>query len=90
MLQLDEPDNFVVGTEETHAVREFCELAFGYAGLDYKKYVVQDQRFYRPAEVDLLIADTSKARNTFGWKPKTSFRKLIEMMVDADLKRLQQ
>jgi GDPmannose 4,6-dehydratase len=90
MLQLDAPDNFVVGTEETHAVREFCELAFGYAGLDYKKYVVQDQRFYRPAEVDLLIADTSKARNTFGWKPKTSFRKLIEMMVDADLKRLQQ
>jgi GDPmannose 4,6-dehydratase len=90
MLQLDKPDNFVVGTEETHAVREFCELAFGYLGLDYKKYVVQDQRFYRPAEVDLLISDTTKARTTLGWKPRTTFQQLVEMMMDADLKRLQQ
>jgi GDPmannose 4,6-dehydratase len=90
MLQLDKADNFVVGSEETHAVREFCEAAFGYVGLDYKKYVVQDQRFYRPAEVDLLIADATKARKTFGWKVKTTFHQLVEMMVDADLKRLQQ
>ncbi len=89
MLQLDKADNFVVGSEETHPVSEFCELAFGYVGLDYKKYVVQDQRFYRPAEVDLLIADASKSRKAFGWKPKTSFKQLVEMMVDADLKRLQ-
>jgi GDPmannose 4,6-dehydratase len=90
MLQLDKADNFVIGSEETHPVREFCELAFGYVGLDYKKYVVQDPRFYRPAEVDLLIADATKARKTFGWKIKTNFRQLVEMMVDADLKRLQQ
>jgi GDPmannose 4,6-dehydratase len=90
MLQLDKADNFVIGSEETHPVREFCELAFGHVGLDYKKYVVQDPRFYRPAEVELLIADASKAHKTFGWKIKTSFKQLVEMMVDADLKRLQQ
>jgi GDPmannose 4,6-dehydratase len=89
MLQQDKPDNFVVGTGETHAVREFCELAFGRVGLDYRAYVVQDPRFYRPAEVDLLISDPSKAKKELGWKPKVDFKQLVGMMVDADLKRLE-
>ncbi|KAF0109327.1 MAG: GDPmannose 4 6-dehydratase [Anaerolineaceae bacterium] len=88
MLQQDKPDNFVVGTGETHAVREFCELAFGRAGLDFREYVVQDPRFYRPAEVDLLISDPSRARKELGWNPKVDYKQLVEMMVDADLKRL--
>jgi GDPmannose 4,6-dehydratase len=88
MLQQDEPDNFVVGMGETHSVREFCEVAFGHAGLDYKEFVVQDERFYRPAEVDLLIADPSKARSVLGWEPSVSFKELVTMMVDADLARL--
>ena len=88
MLQQDTPDNFVIGTGETHAVREFCEIAFGHVGLDYKEFVVQDERFYRPAEVDLLISDPSKARSVLGWEPAVSFRELVTMMVDADLKRL--
>lgn len=89
MLQREAPDDFVIGTGETHSVREFCEIAFGYAGLDYKDYVVQDPRFYRPAEVDLLVADPSKANSTLGWHPDVNFKGLIEMMVDADLKALQ-
>ena len=88
MLQQDQPDDFVIGTGETHSVREFCELAFGYADLDYRDFVVQDPRFYRPAEVDLLISDASKAARILGWKPKVNFKQLVEMMVEADLDRL--
>ncbi len=89
MLQQPEPDDFVVGTGETHTVRRFCELAFGRAGLDYEKHVVVDPKFFRPAEVDLLIADPSKAREKLGWEPKTSFEELVEMMVDADIERVE-
>lgn len=88
MLQQDDPDNFVIGMGETHSVREFCEIAFGHAGLDYKEFVVQDERFYRPAEVDLLISDPSKARSKLGWEPSVSFKELVTMMVDSDIKRL--
>jgi len=88
MLQHDKPDSFVIGMGETHSVREFCEVAFGHADLDYKEFVVQDERFYRPAEVDLLISDPSKARSTLGWEPAVSFKELVNMMVDSDLKRL--
>jgi GDPmannose 4,6-dehydratase len=88
MLQQDKPDSYVVGTGETHSVREFCEIAFGRVDLDYKKYVVQDERFYRPAEVDLLISDPSKARATLRWEPSVSFPELVTMMVDADMQRL--
>ncbi len=89
MLQHHTPDNFVIGTGETHSVREFCELAFGYVGLNYEDFVVQDQRYYRPAEVDLLISDPTKAHKELGWKPKVSFKELVEMMVEADLRLLQ-
>lgn len=88
MLQHSEPDNFVVGTGETHSVKEFCEIAFSHVGLDYKDYVVQDQQFYRPAEVDLLISDPAKSRTVLGWSPKVGFANLVTMMVDADLERL--
>jgi GDPmannose 4,6-dehydratase len=88
MLQQPGPDNFVIGTGETHSVKEFCEIAFGHVGLDYKDFVVQDQRFYRPAEVDLLISDPAKARKVLGWQPKVGFAQLVRMMVDADMKRL--
>jgi GDPmannose 4,6-dehydratase len=88
MLQEDKPDTYVVGTGETHSVREFCEIAFGHVDLDYNNYVVQDERFYRPAEVDLLISDPSKARIVLGWEPAVSFKELVTMMVDADLERL--
>ena len=90
MLQQDKPDNYVVGMGEDHSVREFCEIAFGHVGLDYREFVVQDERFYRPAEVDLLIADSSKARATLGWEPAVGFRDLVTMMVDADVERLSQ
>ncbi|GAB4432702.1 MAG: GDP-mannose 4,6-dehydratase [Chloroflexi bacterium OHK40] len=90
MLQQDQPDDYVVATGETHAVREFCELAFGHVGLDYRNYVVQDERFMRPAEVDLLIGDPTKARTTLGWQPRTSFPELVRMMVDADLQLLKE
>jgi GDPmannose 4,6-dehydratase len=88
MLQQDRPDSFVIGMGETHSVREFCEIAFGRADLDYKEFVVQDERFYRPAEVDLLISDPSKARSVLGWEPAIGFRELVNQMVDADLARL--
>jgi GDPmannose 4,6-dehydratase len=88
MMQQDEPDDFVVGTGETHSVRELCEVAFGCVGLDYREYVVQDPAFFRPAEVDLLVADPAKARERLGWSPTVGFRQLVEMMVDADLARL--
>jgi len=90
MLQQDRPDDYVVATGETHSVREFCELAFGHVGLDYRDYVVIDERFMRPAEVDLLIGDSSKARAQLGWKPKTTFPELVRMMVDADLQLLKE
>ena len=85
MLQLDEPRDFVVATGETHAVRELVELAFDYVGLDWEQYVKIDERFYRPAEVDLLIGDPSQARAAIGWEPRTPFSDLVKMMVDADL-----
>jgi GDPmannose 4,6-dehydratase len=88
MLQHNEADNFVVGTGETHAVREFCEIAFGHVDLDYKEFVVQDERFYRPAEVDLLVCDPSKAHAVLGWEPQLSFKELVTIMVDKDLERL--
>lgn len=87
MLQQDEPDNYVIGTGETHSVREFCEIAFSHVGLDYKEHVVVDERFYRPAEVDLLISDPSKARTQLKWEPEVSFKKLVTMMVDSDVAR---
>jgi GDPmannose 4,6-dehydratase len=88
MLQQDQPDNYVIGTGETHSVREFCEIAFSHADLDYKEFVVRDEKFYRPAEVDLLISDPSKARVALKWEPAISFKELVTMMVDADLTRL--
>jgi GDPmannose 4,6-dehydratase len=87
MLQQKEPDDFVVGTGDTRSVRELCEVAFNHVGLDYRKYVVQDPKFLRPAEVDLLVADASKAKSKLGWQPRVSFHELIRMMVDADLER---
>jgi GDPmannose 4,6-dehydratase len=85
MLQQDEPGDFVVSTDETHSVRELCEVAFGHAGLDWERHVVIDEKFFRPAEVDLLVGDSKKARTTLGWKPKVAFPELVRMMVDADL-----
>ena len=90
MLQQDQPDDYVVGTGSTHSVQEFCEVAFSYVGLDWHDYVVQDPRFMRPAEVDLLVADPSKAKRVLNWEPSVSFETLIKLMIDADLKRLQQ
>jgi GDPmannose 4,6-dehydratase len=88
MLQQNEPGDFVIGTGQTHSVREFCEIAFGHVGLDYRDYVVQDPRFYRPAEVDLLVSDPSKANNLLDWCPSMNFEELIHTMVEADLKRI--
>lgn len=86
MLQQKEPDDFVIATGETHSVRDFCELAFRRAGLNYQDHVVLDDRFVRPAEVDLLLGDASKAEQKLGWKPKTNFEELVNLMVDSDLK----
>jgi len=88
MLQQPEPDDYVIATGETHSVRDLVETAFRHVGLDWQEYVVTDPAFVRPAEVDLLIGDASKAKSKLGWTPKTTFRQLIELMVDADLKRL--
>jgi GDPmannose 4,6-dehydratase len=85
MLQQGEPGDYVVSTDTTHSVREFCEVAFGHVGLDWEQHVVLDERFVRPAEVDLLIGDSSKSRATLGWKPKVDFEELVTTMVDADL-----
>jgi GDPmannose 4,6-dehydratase len=90
MLQQDHPEDYVVGMGATHKVRELCEVAFSYAGLDYHDYVVEDPKFKRPAEVDLLISDPSKAQRKLGWKAEVSFTELVKMMVDADMKRLSQ
>lgn len=88
ILQQDQPDDYVICTGKTHSVREFCEAAFAHVGLNYEDYVVQDERFYRPAEVDLLVGDPAKAREKLGWKPCVSFAELVQMMVDADLQYL--
>jgi GDPmannose 4,6-dehydratase len=88
MLQQDQPQDYVIGSGETHSVRELVELAFAHVGLDYRQYVVSDPKYYRPAEVDLLLADPSKARRELGWTPKVGFAELVAMMVDADMERL--
>jgi GDPmannose 4,6-dehydratase len=88
MLQQDQCDDYVVGTGETHSVRELCEAAFSHVGLDWHEFVVEDPEFYRPAEVDLLISDPGKARRVLGWQPEVDFQSLVQMMVDADLKLL--
>ena len=85
MLQRDEPGDYVIATGETHSVQEFCELAFKHVGLEWRDHVVQDEAFMRPAEVELLIGDASRARDELGWQPRTGFEELVAMMVDADL-----
>ena len=85
MLQLDEPDDFVICTGETRTVREFCEKAFSRVGLDADEHIVIDEKFYRPAEVDLLVGDRAKAESILGWRPTVDFTGLVEMMVDADM-----
>jgi GDPmannose 4,6-dehydratase len=88
MLQQDQPDDYVIATGEEHSVREFAEIAFDYAGLDPDQYVKTDTEFLRPAEVDHLVGDASKAREQLGWEPRVGFRELVELMVDADVERL--
>jgi GDPmannose 4,6-dehydratase len=90
MLQQERPDDFVIGTGETHSVREFADLAFKCVGLNYENYVIQDPHFLRPSEVDVLVSDPTKARKQIGWDPKVKFQGLIEMMVEADLKQLKE
>jgi GDPmannose 4,6-dehydratase len=87
MLQEDEPDDYVIGTGHTCSVRDLCDAAFSHVGLDYREFVKQDPKFLRPAEVDLLVADPSKASAKLGWQPQVGFKQLVEMMVDADLER---
>ena len=87
MLQRERPADYVIGTGETHTVRELCEIAFAHAGLDWERHVVIDPRFVRPAEVDILLADPRRAREELGWTPRTGFAELVRMMVDADLER---
>lgn len=87
MLQQEKPDNYVIGMGETHSVREYCEIAFSHVGLDYKEFVTVDERFYRPAEVELLISDPSHARAKLKWEPQITFKELVTMMVDSDLAR---
>lgn len=88
MLQQDTPDDYVIGTGEAHSVREFVEEAFGYAGLDWKNYVEIDPRYFRPLDVEYLLADASKARDQLGWEPKVTFSELVRIMVDADLEAM--
>ena len=85
MLQQDNPDDYVVATNETHSVKEFCQEAFGQLGLDWEKHVKYDQRYERPAEVELLIGDPAKARKQLGWEPKVRFKELVRIMVEHDL-----
>ena len=89
MLQQDEPEDYVICTGETHSVRDFCELAFDHVGLDWEDHVVVDERFMRPAEVDLLVGDATKAEKELGWRPQTPFPELVRLMVDADLDLIQ-
>ena len=88
MLQQAEPDDYVISTGETHSVRELCEVAFNRVGLNYEDFVKIDEKFYRPAEVDLLIGDASKGREKLGWEPTVTFKALVEMMVDADMEAI--
>ncbi|MEK7278094.1 MAG: GDP-mannose 4,6-dehydratase [Chloroflexota bacterium] len=90
MLQHDKAEDFVIASGETHSVQELCEVAFGHAGLDWREFVKQDQKFFRPAEVDLLVGDASKAGKTLGWEPTVTFKALIELMVDEDLKAVRE
>jgi len=85
MLQADEPDDFIIATGVTHSVRDFCELAFNHVGLDYREYVVYDESQLRPADVEVLVGDPSKAKRVLGWEPKVAFADLVKLMVDADL-----
>ncbi|MEO5726195.1 MAG: GDP-mannose 4,6-dehydratase, partial [Byssovorax sp.] len=85
MLQQDKADDYVIGTGETHSVREFLELAFTRAGLEWQEHVRIDERYFRPAEVDLLLSDPSKAKKALGWVPKVSFPELVARMVDSDM-----
>jgi GDPmannose 4,6-dehydratase len=89
MLQQDTPDDYVIATGETHTVRRFCELAFGHVGLNYEDHVVIDERFFRPAEVDLLVGDPTKAKTVLGWELQVDFPSLVSMMVEADLELVQ-
>jgi GDPmannose 4,6-dehydratase len=89
MLQQETPDDYVIGTAEAHTVREFVELAFSTAGMDWREYVEVDPRYFRPAEVDYLLADTSKARRILGWEPTVTFKELVRIMVEADLLELE-
>ena len=88
MLQADKPDDYVVATNETHSVKEFCQIAFEHVGLDWEKYVEVSEKYFRPAEVDLLIGDPAHAKKQLKWEPKVSFEELVKMMVDADLAEL--
>ena len=90
MLQQDEPDDYVIATNETHSVREFLEVAFRHAGLDWQKFVEIDAKYFRPAEVDLLIGDYAKARQKLGWEPRTRFEELAKLMVDSDVRLLKE
>jgi len=90
MLQQDEPDDYVIGTGENHSVQEYCEAAFGHVDLDWREYVRQDEKFMRPAEVDVLLSDPGKAKQQLGWEPKVSFEELVVMMVDAELELIKQ
>ena len=88
MLQQEKPEDFVIGTGDTHSVQEFVQEAFAYAGLDWQEYVRIDPRYFRPTETEVLIADASKARQKLGWEPKIAFRELARIMVDADMEAL--
>ena len=88
MLQQEQADGYVIATGETHSVQELLEEAFSYVGLDWRKHLAIDQRYYRPAEVDLLIGDPSKAKMKLGWEAKTKFQELVRLMVDADMEQL--
>jgi GDPmannose 4,6-dehydratase len=88
ILQQHKPDDYVISTGQTHTVKEFVQIAFSYAGLDWKKYVKIDKNFYRPSEVHLLLGDYSKAKKKLGWKPKIKFKELVKMMVESDLQML--
>src|SRR5690606_21672447 len=91
MLQQEQADDYVIATGETHTIRELLEVAFGHVGIsDWERHVTQDPRFMRPAEVDLLVGDPAKARETLGWQPKVAFRRLVQMMVDADIEEQRQ
>ena len=85
MLQQSKPQDYVIATGETHSVKEFLQEAFSYAGLDWKKHVEIDKRYFRPTEVDVLLGDSTKARKVLKWKPKVNFKQLVRMMVDADM-----